>query len=195
VQTFVARKIVEQNVIAEADAGRGRFRSFLFRAFHNFVCSELRRETAARRRPHGGVPVSLDDMPDGVPDPGTPAAGFDEEWGRQTLHETLSRMRDECLHKEQEDVWRVFSYRILGPILDGVPTPSYEQLVERFEFGSPTQASNKLITAKRMFRRLLVGVVRDTVGSDADVELELRELCAVFSGAHAESASGMRNRR
>lgn len=71
---------------------------------------------------------------------------------------------------------------MLEPALNHAPLPSYETLVQRFGFQSPTQASNLLITAKRMFRRALADTVRDTVAGESQVEEEIRELKAILAG-------------
>ena len=55
------------------------------------------------------------------------------------------------------------------------PEP-YDVLVAQLDLASPSQASNLLITAKRMFVRHLHRVIAETVDTPANVEDELREL-------------------
>ncbi len=181
VQDFVARKILEKNALASADSARGRFRVFLLRTFNNFVVSEIRRSRALKRAPNNANAVSLDDNPDLAVADAPFHRTLDLEWARQIMAQAIERMRMECAKKGRGDLWEVFSCRVLEPTLDQAPVPSYESLVERFGFASPTQASNLLITAKRMFRRALTDTVRDTVADDSQVEEEIRDLKAILS--------------
>ena len=57
----------------------------------------------------------------------------------------------------------------------------YEELVAKFGLRSPSEASNLLITAKRMFARVLREVVRETVADEAEVETEIMELKRILS--------------
>ena len=182
VQEFVARKILANNALANADAARGRFRAFLLKSFTNFAVSEIRKDRAHKRAPHNDQELSLDDSPDLAVSDEPFHHALDLEWARQILAMAVERMRKECKAKNRGDLWEVFTCRVLDPTLRQAPVPSYEQLVQRFGFESPSQASNLLITAKRMFRRALTDTVRDTVADDSQVEAEIQELKAILSG-------------
>jgi hypothetical protein len=52
----------------------------------------------------------------------------------------------------------------------------YDQLVERFGLKSPLEASNTLLSAKRMFKGHLDEVIRDYAGKDAATDLEVQAL-------------------
>jgi hypothetical protein len=90
-------------------------------------------------------------------------------------------MRRECEQKGRMDLWEIFDGRVVQPLLGAETTLPYETLVQRYRFESPLQASNALITAKRMFRRNLEEVVRDTVETEAEVDQEIRELKRILS--------------
>lgn len=182
VQDFVARKIMANNALASADAARGHFRVFLLKTFQNFVVSEIRKGRARKRAPHNEQAVSLDDVPDLAVSGAPFHQALDLEWARQIMALAIERMRKECDEKGRNDLWEVFTCRVLEPALEQTPLPSYESLVQRFGFESPTQASNLLITAKRMFRRALVDTVRDTVADESQVEEEIRDLKAILAG-------------
>jgi len=70
----------------------------------------------------------------------------------------------------------VFECRVVKPILDGSPPADYRELVERFGFRSPSQASNALTTAKRMYARSLRAAVGQYAGDHAEIETELADL-------------------
>jgi len=176
VQGFVASKVIEQDILARADRSRGRFRTFLLNAFQNYVRDDLRRASAARRVPPGGPPLSLEEA-DGVTgkEPDLDRR-LQQEWLRHVITLAVAGMKEECAAHERDDVWSVFRSRILEPILEGSAPEPYGKLVERLGLESPSQASNLLITAKRMFSRHLHTVVLDTVDNPAQAEEELREL-------------------
>jgi len=182
VQSFVAQKVLGKNALSRADAARGRFRVFLLRAFRNFAIGEIRRRRArGRAAMHEGA-LRLDEVPEIAAVGGRLGHALDVEWARRIMALAIERMGRECAEKGRSDLWEIFSCRVLEPALAHAPIPPYESLVRRFGFQSPSQASNLLITAKRMFRRALAATVRDTVGDEVQVEEEIRELKAILAG-------------
>jgi DNA-directed RNA polymerase specialized sigma24 family protein len=181
-QEFIQRKVLLGELLSKASRDRGRFRTFLLNALDNFVVSELRKEQAQRRQPQSGM-VSLENLSPG--EEGRLAAHsadeFTLEWARAVLAETLVRMETACRSKSCLERWGVFKARLLDPALDGVQAPPYEDLVLRFGFRSPAEASNALITARRQFGRLLREVVAEYASSGADVETELADLMRALS--------------
>ncbi len=181
VQAFLAEKLVGQNVVRHAVPEKGRFRSFLLKVFSNFVIGRLRSQQALKRLPESESAVTLDDLPELPSGDASLAESFETLWARQVVNRTVERMRDECRSKGRPTLWAVFESRVLAPLLDqGEPLP-YEELVARFGLRSPSEASNLLITAKRMFARALHEVVRETVATDRDVEPEIRELKRILA--------------
>jgi hypothetical protein len=77
-------------------------------------------------------------------------------------------------------VWGVFEARLLGPLLHGAEPTDYEELVGRFGLASAAQASNVLMTGKRMFARIIRAVVGEYALGDEEIESEIRELYAVL---------------
>jgi DNA-directed RNA polymerase specialized sigma24 family protein len=181
VQAFLAEKLLDPRVLKQASAGKGRFRSFLLKVFSHFVIDQLRRQQALKRRPTNPDAVRLDDLPDLPSNSAALADAFDALWARQVLARTVDRMRDECLDRERRALFGVFEARILGPILESAAPLPYERLVAKFGLRSPSEASNLLITAKRMFDRVLHEVVRETVANGRDVEPEIRELKRILA--------------
>ena len=176
IQGFVAKKILDQSILLKADRSRGRFRSFLLGAFQNYIRDELRRENAARRAPPGGHLLPLEEA-DGVSaDDADMERELHQAWVRQLVAQATDNMQQECISQERSDVWAIFKSRLLDPMIDGEKPESYDTLVTRLGLVSPSQASNLLVTAKRMFARHLHDVVAETVDSPDQVEEELQEL-------------------
>lgn len=176
-QEFIRQKVLLDALLAKASKARGRFRTFLLNAIDNFVISELRRQNAQIRRPAGGH-VSFEELTSNerVDLPGPGGQQFDAEWARTVLTETVARLETECRTKGRLDRWEVFKTRLLEPLFDGAEAPGYEDLVTKLGFRSPAEASNALVTAKRMFDRLLREVISEYAGEGADLDAELREL-------------------
>jgi DNA-directed RNA polymerase specialized sigma24 family protein len=180
-QGFVEKKILERHLLAHADRARGsRFRSFLLTALDNYVANEIDRQRAHKRS--AGRPVEdIDDHPEAATT-AAPSDAFDIEWARQVIQESLRRMQLECSTHGRRDYWELFQGRVLAPIHGDEPV-AYEQLVAKFGYESPAQASNALVNAKRMFQRILRAVVGEYSGEEGEENVELEELLKVLSGA------------
>jgi DNA-directed RNA polymerase specialized sigma24 family protein len=181
VQSFVADKVLQKELLAQARPERGRFRNFLLKAVKNYALSEVRKQQAQKRAPAGGLPPSLDELPELPSAQASQESLYNLEWARQTLSTVLDRMRSECAGKGRLDIWEIFNLRIVQPLLGGGAVLPYETLVQRYGLQSPSQASNVLITGKRMFQRLLEEVVRQTVTTDEEVAAEIRDLKRILS--------------
>lgn len=182
-QGFVCDKMLEKDLLARADKARGKFRSLLRSSLDHYVASSFRYERAQKRSKHRTLHLDAHEGMDiADPDGDTASPGFDAEWARTVLSHALDLMRADCGRIGRNDLWDVFQGRVVGPILRGEPPVPYETLIERFGFRSPTQASNTLITAKRMYARAVKKAVGPYAGDDGETELELRELMQVLMG-------------
>lgn len=181
-QGFVADKIVEQNLLAQADPGRGRFRSFLLVALNRYVIDQFRHDRSERKLEaqdngqHAHNEASFD------PDP---SEQFDIVWARELVAEALGQMKRECQQQGRGELWEIFHCRVVEPAFDGCQPMSYEQLVERFGLETPAQAYNLLTTAKRMFARMLRQAAAEYVGEEKLVEEEIADLQSIVSRARA----------
>jgi len=93
----------------------------------------------------------------------------------------LRRMEADCKtpgkdQPRREQIWEIFRIRLYEPIFNGAPQMPYDELVERFGLKSPTDASNTLLSGKRIFKAHLEKVIREYAGQDAAAALELQEL-------------------
>jgi RNA polymerase sigma-70 factor (ECF subfamily) len=180
-QGFLADKVLQQNIISQADRGRGKFRTFLLTALERFAVDEFRRESAKSRSPRTPM-LDVDDQADSVPATSrSPSAIFDRIWATEALGEVMRRMRDELRDGDREHIWSIFESRVLLPISDGVAPLSHEELAARFNLPSASHASNALGSAKRVFRRIFRAVVAEYARDDAEIDAEIRELWEIFS--------------
>jgi DNA-directed RNA polymerase specialized sigma24 family protein len=176
VQEFIVRKILQYNLPARADRSRGKFRTLLLTALDNFV-----RTRTATDEPRTSLPETHDPSDGSL----SPDETFDIPWARQVLHEAIRRMSLECQHTGRADIWDVFECRIIAPTLSGAEPVDYQTLVVRHKLQSPMQASNILITGKRIFERTLRSVIAQYAG-DEDIETEIVELRQILSRAAVE---------
>jgi DNA-directed RNA polymerase specialized sigma24 family protein len=190
-QSFISEKVLERNLIGHADRSLGKFRTFLCTALDRFVVDQIRK-AHAKKRQGDDPPVDLEKVEEPAVTDHT-SREMDTVWAREVLAEALRRMESACTQEKRSDVWEVFRSRVLDPILEGAPPISYEDLVARFGFESPVQASNVLITAKRMFARHLRAVVGEYAETEKDVDEEILDLRAILaaSGARSPRAFGI----
>jgi RNA polymerase sigma-70 factor (ECF subfamily) len=184
IQDFISTKVLDGGLVSRADPKKGKFRTILLTALDHYVISAIRREGAKKRYPEQGF-VSIDDSSDqlGVVQP--PPDPFDVAWAHEVITEALGRVKAECTASGRSVYWSVFDCRVVAPILDGVEPLPYDQLVERFGFRSPTEASNVLVTTKRMFVRALRTVVAEYATDKGGIDREIEELRAILSQAGA----------
>ena len=76
----------------------------------------------------------------------------------------------------------MFESRVVQPTLEGTHPQSYEQLVKRFGFESPSQASNALLTTKRRFKRAVEAVVQEYAPGPHETAEELESLKEILAG-------------
>jgi hypothetical protein len=106
---------------------------------------------------------------------------FDLAWARQVIAETTRRMQAECEASGRKDVWGLFECRLLNPLLHAAPPVDYAELTARFGLQSPSQASNLLITAKRMFARVMRAVVGQYANDDEEIDAEMAQLLGILA--------------
>ena len=172
-----------------ADPNRGRFRSFLLKSLVNFLNNESERSRAQKR---GGDMkfVSWDEwmaeapsqvaMPDKAFDSLPPELLFDLRWATTVVEQTLRRLREECESKGRLRLFEALSGFLTGERAD----TSYQDLSAAL--GIPESAVKKqLYNLRQRYRWLLREEVAQTVENPADVDDEIRHLCAALAAANA----------
>jgi hypothetical protein len=174
-QEFAEDKILKEGWLKRADRTRGRFRNFLKTSLRHFVLDRLNSAEARH------APLSLDELELDVPGPPGPSEDFDLTWVRAVLGETLRRMEADCRNPAADQprrsfIWEMFRVRLVEPMLNDAPQPPYEELIERFHLKSPMDASNLLLSGKRVFKMHLARVIQDYAGQDAATAAEIQAL-------------------
>jgi RNA polymerase sigma-70 factor (ECF subfamily) len=177
VQGFILDQILKGDLLARADRSRGtKFRTFLLAALRNYVISQWRADQAQKRRYEQSSAVTPEFVEDRAPPAPSPLERYELVWARQVLAEVMRQMRDECIEKGKPELADVFEGRFLTE-----PPLSYEQLVARFGFESPSQVSNAVRTARRTYERVLHGVLRREARDDPEVEELVQDLLRILS--------------
>jgi RNA polymerase sigma-70 factor (ECF subfamily) len=173
VQGFFAHLLAKE-ALAVADPERGRFRSFLLTSFRNFLENERARANAAKRG-GGHTRVPLADAPDGggwePSHDATPERRFDRDWAVALLRRVLDALEGEYAARGRLEVFRTLRPRLSG----GEPEPGADAGL------SPGARRVALHRLRRRYREELRREVRDTLGSENDVEDEIRALFAALS--------------
>jgi hypothetical protein len=174
-QDFAEDKILQEGWLRKADQNRGRFRDFLKTSLRNFVLDRLNRAEAKN------PPLSLDELEQELPEAQADSEAFDLEWARTVLSETLRRMEADCRRRGDDQprrgyIWELFCIRLIDPIFNDAAQVPYDQLIERFGLKSPMDASNMLLSGKRIFKTQLDRVIREYAGQDAAAAVEIKAL-------------------
>jgi RNA polymerase sigma factor (sigma-70 family) len=177
--------ILRHNWFQRADPSRGRFRSFLLKSLSNFLNNAAERTHAQKR---GGEInfVSWDEwtaqapsqisFPDKALDSLAPEVLFDLRWAATVVEQTLRRLREECESKGRLRLFETLSGYLTGERADA----SYSDLAATL--GIPESAVKKqLHNMRQRYRWLLRDEVAHTVENPADVDDEIRHLCAALA--------------
>jgi RNA polymerase sigma-70 factor (ECF subfamily) len=178
-------KILERNWFEHADRNRGRFRTLLLTSLQNFLVNAAER-THTRKRGGDLEFISWDDWMAEAPSQlsisdqalgSLPAERlFDVRWATTVLAQAFRRLREEC---EAKDRLRLF-YALSRHLTEERDEVSYANLSAALGVGE-TAVKNQLHIMRQRYRSLLRDEVAHTVESPADVEDEIRYLCAALA--------------
>ena len=177
--------ILESDWLKQADAHRGRFRSFLLKSVQNFLGHEREKRDAAKR---GGKIefISWDEWMKAEPsqlcvsaetiESLPPESLFDLRWAATVVEHALFRLRDECEKKGRLRLFSGLSEHLASERGD----ISYAQL--GVDLGiAESMVKKQLHNLRQRYRWLLRDEVAETVQDPADVDDEIRHLCAVLA--------------
>jgi RNA polymerase sigma-70 factor (ECF subfamily) len=185
-QDFFLR-ILERNWLEHADRNRGRFRTLLLTSLQNFLVNAAER-THTRKRGGDVEFISWDDWIAAAPSQlsisnqtldSLPAERlFDVRWATTVLEQAFRRLREEC---EAKDRLRLF-YALSGHLTEERDEVSYANLSATLGVNE-TAVKNQLHIMRQRYRCLLRDEVAHTVENPADIQDEIRYLCAALAAA------------
>jgi DNA-directed RNA polymerase specialized sigma24 family protein len=177
--------ILESDWLKQADEHRGRFRSFLLKSLQNFLSHARERSGAAKR---GGKVefISWDDwmaespsqlsVPPETLESLPPERLFDLRWAATVVEHALQRLREECEGKGRLRLFEALS----GHLASERGDVSYASLATGLGIAE-TMVKKQLHNLRQRYRWLLRDEVAHTVENPADVDDEIRHLCAVLA--------------
>jgi RNA polymerase sigma-70 factor (ECF subfamily) len=184
-QGFFAERVVTRRVLKDISPERGKFRSWLLASLQNFVSHEREKATAQKRGGHiPHVSLELPDLGEAEgryqAEPGhdlTPEKLFDRAWAFTLLDQT-----QEELLATYERGGRGEAFAALRSFLPGA-TSSRPYAEVAAQLGKSEDAVKMAVSRLRQdFGKTLRARIARTVGGEAEVEEELRQLLAVFAG-------------
>ncbi len=171
--------LIESPLLARADPGRGRFRTYLKACLGNFAASA---EEARRRVKRGGgqllrsIDAYLAEHVDVAIDPGAdPAVAIDREWRRVLVERAFAVLEEELAGRGQAaelDLFRAYHERC-G--LGDPPRTAYRELAERFAL-SRMRIAKILFRVRRRFRDVVYAQIRASVRDEASAREEFSDL-------------------
>ena len=182
---FVA--LLEGPLLQRADPKRGRFRSLLLKALQNFLIDAHDRRMA-RKRGGDKTFISWDDWMAEAPsqlrvssqllETWSPERLFDIRWAATIVGRAVGRLREEC---ENCGRGRVFE-SLQNCLSSSQSAETYERYTR--ELGVSGSVVRRLVSQMRKrYRQLLRQEVARTVEDEADIDEEIRYLCAVLAAA------------
>lgn len=179
--------ILESKWLQHADEHRGRFRSFLIKSLQNFLSHAHERDRALKRGGHVEF-VSWDDWMAEAPSQlsvsgptldSLPAERlFDLRWAATVVEQALRRLREECESRGRLRLFETLSAYLTAERRD----LSYAILASSLGIAEP-MVKKQLHNLRQRYRWLLRDEVAHTVDNPADVDDEIRHLCAVLAAA------------
>ncbi len=174
-QAFFAR-LIEQRRLAAADPVRGRFRSFLLTSMKNFLASEWRRESAAKRG--GGADVVSIDAADAEDryrvepaDNLTPEAEYERRWALALIRRALDDVRHGYADRGEGELFDALK-AYLGADPGRAPYGELSRRLGRSEAALRTASSRLRVRWRTRLRE----IVAETVQGDRLIDDELDDL-------------------
>ncbi len=179
-QSFFAQ-LLEKQTIAAADPSRGRFRTFLITAFHNFMTNEWNKDQAQKRG--GGARHqpwdfgTAEDRYRREPEHHlTAEVLFDRQWAIATLNQALVRVRQDYERDDRLDVFEQLQHCLTA---DG-DGPRYQEVAGNLGI-SPGAVKVAVHRLRRRFRESVRDEIRETMGNAHDVDDEIERLFETFA--------------
>ena len=182
-QDFFAM-VLESDWLRRANEHRGRFRSFLLKSLQNFLSHAKERTRAVKRG--GRIEfVSWDEwMAEAPSQLSVPAETlhippeqlFDLRWAATVVEHALQRLREECEAKGRLRLFETLSVHLTSERSD----LSYANLAVSLGIAE-TMVKKQLHNLRKRYRWFLRDEVAHTVENLADIDDEIRHLCAALA--------------
>lgn len=171
--------LLEKGGFAKVDRDQGRFRSYLLGALKHYLANEWNRAKTQKR---GGKVrfIEWDDLNpesrfiESIGSTDNPEQLFDREWALETISGALKNLRLEMAKAGKADQFEVLKSSL-----------TWEDETQRKEIGDRLGMSEGAVKVaihrlRQRYRKLLRAAVAETVGSEADLNVEMHYLVEVL---------------
>lgn len=179
VQSFFLR-LLERNDFGAVQQSKGRLRSYLLASLKHFLINE-RARASAQKRGGGLQPASLDELIDsGSPVPEAalnlaPDKLFDRQWALAQFDRVISRLAEEYSAAGRSEQFELFKRYLT----DGGAESSQAEIAAKLGL-APASVKVLVHRMRGRYREMLRDEMAQTVGKEADIESELRELISIL---------------
>ena len=180
-QAFLLQ-LLERKSLARVDGGKGRFRSFLLAGLNYFLADQ--REHARAQKRGGGQPLLWFDAQTAQEryhqepvDDRSPDKLFECRWALTLLDRVLARLETEYREADRADLFE----RLHLFLVANQGETTYAEMAA--ELGMTAAAVQKAVQRmRRRYYALFRQEIAHTVADPAEVDDEMRHLCAVIAG-------------
>ena len=181
-QEFIT-KLIEENKLGRADRLRGKFRTFLLKAFDHFLINEWKKVHAIKRG--NGVPdLPIHDPARVPPDDPSLCQGlsaqraYDLKWRATLMEQAIVRLGKSLTDAVDRAIFQALELRRAD---NGKYVPKYAELAQKMGI-SEQNVKTRMYRMRARLGTLIRDEIRHTVSSESEVEEELRDLMSPASG-------------
>ena len=180
--------LIDHQIHARAGREQGKFRSFLLASLKNFLADAYDRDHARKRgggceflplheEQAAAAEAMFQTSADCAGDAGTADLCFERQWAETLLRTAFDRVAAEWSAGGKGALFAALAVFVRG---GAEPPPGYDELAARLAMPAVTVRShvNRL---RERYRAALRAELRRTVGSEEEVDEELRELLRVLT--------------
>jgi len=182
-------RLIEHKTLARADPLKGKFCSFLFTSFKNYLCTEAERSHRHKRGGHYEfVSLDLEDAENRYRLEATDTLSaekiFDARWALTLLGRTMTRLAEEYATQGRASLFETLKVFLKA---GGSCSPSYEEAAKAL--GVSLGAAKSLI---HRLRQRCTSILREevarTVSDPDEIDAEIHALCTalIASGGSLE---------
>ncbi|MFO0945879.1 MAG: hypothetical protein U1D30_08035 [Planctomycetota bacterium] len=174
----------EKNWMSPASKERGRFRNFLLRVLVRFL-SDQSQDRAPRQKAFEDKQLAISQWlteEDRAFEPGTsdtPETVFMRRWAASVLRTVNDQLREQCEREGRAQWYAIFCERFDSE--SDKKSLSLEALAEKYSL-SRDQVRYAIENVTNWFQKALRRELRDQVGSESEIDAEIRELMTLLAG-------------
>ena len=180
VQGFFLR-LIEKNIVANADPERGRFRSYLLKSIQFYMANEWDR-ARAKKRGGGRTTIPLDSLVAEQRFGSEPSHAmtaerlFDRRWALTLLEQVLAQLKAQYLQKGTRNTFD----RLKAFIGGDVPGVTYKQVGQ--ELGMSESAVKVAVhRLRKKYGELLRAAIAQTLANPLEVDDEINHLFSILA--------------